>query len=132
MSVKFPGRVADSRVLLRAFLGGAHDPGVLDRPDEGLTRLAHRTVAQLAGIRGQPLLARAYRFPRAMPQFDVGYRSHRDALVEAARRHAGLYPSGGVLGSIGLPDCIDSGEAAALAATEQLESIRTRDSAAAS
>ena len=105
---------------------------MLDRTDEELTDLAHTAVARLVGIRGKPLLARAYRYPRAMPQFDVGYRARLEALVDNAARFPGLLQSGGVLGSIGLPDCIQTGEAAALAATERLQALPVADSAAAS
>jgi oxygen-dependent protoporphyrinogen oxidase len=132
VSVKFPGRVANGRVLLRTFIGGAHDPQVLEQSDALLTERAHGAVARLLGIRGEPLLARAYRYPRAMPQFDVGYRERRDALVERAATLPGLYPAGGVLGSIGLPDCIQSGEAAALAVTERLAAAGSAENAAAS
>ena len=39
--------------------------------DEDLARLAHRTVAGLLRIDGEPLAAHTGRFPRSMPQYDV-------------------------------------------------------------
>ena len=41
-SVKFPGRCPEGTVLLRAFLGGAFRPDVLDQGDEALSELALR------------------------------------------------------------------------------------------
>jgi oxygen-dependent protoporphyrinogen oxidase len=132
VSVKYPERVPRGRVLLRAFLGGARNPGVVDLADEGLVRLAHRSVAGLLKIEGSPLFTRAHRFPSSMPQYAVGYRRHRDAIVERSRRHPGLFPCGGVLGTIGLPDCIESGESAACEALAYLQAKQPRQSVAAS
>jgi oxygen-dependent protoporphyrinogen oxidase len=66
-----------------------------------------------------------------MPQFAVGYRSRMKAMVERARRHPGLALAGGVMGAIGLPDCIASGEAAAESAFEHAVATvaRRRDAA---
>jgi oxygen-dependent protoporphyrinogen oxidase len=128
---KFPGRAPEGHVLLRAFLGGARDPHVMELDDDGLVRLAHDCLAQLLRIRGRPSFARARRFPTSMPQFAVGYRSRMKAMVERARRHPGLALAGGVMGAIGLPDCIASGEAAAESAFEHAVATvaRRRDAA---
>jgi oxygen-dependent protoporphyrinogen oxidase len=123
---KFPGRAPEGSVLLRAFLGGARDPQVMDLDDEGLLRLAHDCLARLLRIRGRPSFARARRFPASMPQFAVGYRARMTAMAERARRHPGLALAGGVMGAIGLPDCIASGQAAAESAFEHIVATAAR------
>jgi oxygen-dependent protoporphyrinogen oxidase len=131
VSVKYPDRVPRNRVLLRAFLGGARDPELLDRDDDALVALAHRTLAGLLHIQAEPLFHRIHRFPASMPQYPVGYRTVMQAIVERSRRHPGLALCGGVLGAVGLPDCVASAEAAAASAMQHAESLWPRAARAA-
>ena len=131
VSVKYPDRAPRDRILLRAFLGGARDPEILDRDDDALAALAHRTLSGLLRIEAEPVFQRIHRFPASMPQYPVGYRTVMQAIVERARHHRGLSLCGGVLGAVGLPDCVASAEAAAGSAMEHLENFSQRASRAA-
>jgi oxygen-dependent protoporphyrinogen oxidase len=113
VSVKFPDRVAAGQVLLRVFLGGARAPQAIDGDDETIGRRAHETLVPLLGLGAEPTLARVQRFPQSMPQFHVGYRRRVDGLAQRLESLSGLELAGGVMGAIGLPDCITSGESAA-------------------
>jgi oxygen-dependent protoporphyrinogen oxidase len=113
VSEKFGGRVAPDRVLLRVFLGGAVRPEVLDRGDADLARLSHDVLRDLLAIRGEPLLLTIRRHPRSMPQHPVGDQERVDRAVARAAAHPGLELCGSLVGAIGLPDCIRTGEAAA-------------------
>ena len=132
VSVKYPQRVPADRVLLRAFLGGARDPEVLERDDDDLAALAHRTLSRLLRIDGEPLFCRTHRFPESMPQYPVGYRAVMRNIEQRAQRYPGLSLGGGVLGAVGLPDCIASGETAASRAMEQVQDSSRRSARAAS
>jgi oxygen-dependent protoporphyrinogen oxidase len=116
VSSKFPDRAPGEQVLLRAFLGGARNPEALDHGDDSLARLAHRSLAALLDIEGAPLTARTYR--GALPQFPVGCGAALAAAREAARCHPGFALAGAALGTVGLPDCVASGEEAARQALE--------------
>ncbi len=126
VSAKYPDRAPRDQVLLRAFLGGARDPELLDRDDAALVALTHRTLSGLLRIESGPVFHRIHRFPASMPQYPVGYRAVMQAIVERARRHPGLALCGGVLGAVGLPDCIATAEAAAVRAMEHAESLLQR------
>src|SRR5439155_14668552 len=65
LSSKWPHRAPDDRVLLRAFVGGARDPWALSDSDDELIDRSLRALTPLIGIRGEPQLARVYRFDRA-------------------------------------------------------------------
>ena len=43
------------------------------RSDENLQRLAATELAELLGIRGEPVLSELARWPHAMPQYHVGH-----------------------------------------------------------
>ena len=125
-SVKFEGRVPKDKVLLRAFVGGAREPEVLDQEDERLSATVHRTLRSLLGIDGEPVLSRTYRFFQSMPQYQVGDFDLIGRIKERVFRHSGLFLAGSALGAVGLPDCIVSGEQAAAKATEFLDARARR------
>ena len=106
--------------MLRCFLGGAQNSGVLEREDGELAELAHATLGRLLRIAGKPSLARVHRFPDSMPQYRVGQASRIEALQTRAERWPGLQLAGSVVGANGIPDCIQSGEDAAERALERL------------
>jgi len=120
VSVKYPERAPADRVLLRAFLGGALHPATMSLDDAGLVALAHRALAPLLRIDGQPLFRHVQRYRRAMPQFDVGYGEHVADLARRARELPGLALAGGVMGGMGVPDCV---RLADLAARETFERV---------
>ena len=113
VSEKFSGRAPRELVVLRVFLGGATRPGIVEGDDDALIRVAHDALRPVLAIEGEPVLARVHRFPRAMPQFDVGAVAWVERVRARAASHAGLEIAGSVMGAVGLPDCIRSGEEAA-------------------
>jgi oxygen-dependent protoporphyrinogen oxidase len=118
-SVKYPGRAPEGFTLLRGFIGGALQAELLAREDAALARLAHDDVAPLLGIVGAPVLARVWRHPGAMPQYDVGHLDRVAAIEARLDALPGLALAGGAYRGVGIADCVRSGEAAA----ERLTSI---------
>jgi oxygen-dependent protoporphyrinogen oxidase len=116
VSRKFEDRGPADTMVLRAFLGGATNPAVLEHDDDHLVSLTHVTLARLLGIRHEPVLARLHRFPGSMPQYRPGQAEWIAGIRSRAERHPGLFFAGSTLGAFGLPDCTQSGEDAASAA----------------
>ncbi len=112
-SVKYAGRAPADAALVRVFLGGAIAEEVVARSDAELIATARSELRELLGITAAPRLARAFRYPRSMPQYRVGHLE-RVARVEAAlAHHRGLALAGNAYRGVGLPDCVHSGELAA-------------------
>jgi len=110
---KFPHRAPDDRLLLRVFLGGSHDPDVLQIPDEEILRIVRVELRQILGLSAEPLFSRIYRWERSMAQYEVG---HLERVAEIERLRAalpGLALAGNAYRGIGVPDCIKSGMDAA-------------------
>ena len=84
-STKFEGRTPEGQVMLRVFLGGTRDGGVLELPDAELVALALREMGPVLGLRGEPALTRVFRWPEATPQMEVGHLE-KVARVERAPR----------------------------------------------
>jgi oxygen-dependent protoporphyrinogen oxidase len=117
VSTKFPGRAPEGHVLLRAFVGGIRDPGVLDLPDSGLVALARRELSPLLGLRGSPVLERVYRWPRGTPQMEVGHLARMAQLDTLLAALPGVFLTGSGLHGTGLPDTIADAHRSAAAAS---------------
>ena len=112
-SVKYPGRAPEGHVLLRCFVGGALNEGVLESDDSTLIAAAREDVRLALGIAGEPVLARVARWTKAMPQYHVGHAGRVETIEQCAAAFPGLYLAGGAYRGVGIADCVRSGEAAA-------------------
>jgi oxygen-dependent protoporphyrinogen oxidase len=119
-SIKYEARAPKNAALLRVFIGGACQPGLLRLSDTELTELAEREVAAFLEIRGEPILRQLRRHHRAMPQYHVGHLDRLAAINSRLARFPGLALAGSAYGGIGIPACVRSGQAAATAVLSQL------------
>jgi oxygen-dependent protoporphyrinogen oxidase len=112
-SNKFAGRAPADRALFRLFLGGAGRTEVTERTDEELVTLVRAELAEVLGIRAEPVLVRVNRFDRVMAQYNVGHLARLDRIDRHVARHGGLALAGNGYRGVGIPDCITSGRRAA-------------------
>ena len=118
VSSKWEGRAPAGHALLRAFLGGAHDPSVVDLGDDELIQTAVADVSRVLGIARPPMLARVYRWRNSGAQHHVGHRARMEGLAARLRNLPGLFVTGSGFESIGIPDCVAHGRRAAAAAAD--------------
>lgn len=112
-SVKFAGRAPEGSDLIRAFVGGAKQQALAELPDEAVLKMVQDDLAQVMGLRGEPLFERIYRWPLAMPQYTMGHLERVEAIEAALERHVGLALAGSSYRGLGIPDCIHQGHQAA-------------------
>ena len=108
-SSKWSHRAPDEAVLLRAYVGGAGRETVLERDDDGLVSLVRAELRDMMGVTEAPVLAKVYRWPRAMPQYLVGHLERLAAIDERLVRSPGLFLTGAGYRGVGIPDCIRDG-----------------------
>jgi len=108
-SSKWSHRAPDEAVLLRAYVGGAGRETVLERDDDGLVGLVRAELRDMMGVTEAPVLAKVYRWPRAMPQYLVGHLERLAAIDERLARWPGLFLTGAGYRGVGIPDCIRDG-----------------------
>jgi oxygen-dependent protoporphyrinogen oxidase len=109
MSSKWPGRAPDDRVLLRTVVGGARDPEAIGASDAELIDRSLRALRPLVGIRGEPILAKVYRYDRLTPQHEVGHVARLAAIERAIARHPGLFVTGAGFRGVGIPEGVADG-----------------------
>ena len=117
VSSKWSGRAPSDQVLLRVFAGGVHDPdGVSTCRTIGSSIPAWREIGGVLGISTAPDVARVYRWRHAGAQHNVGQRARMTALDARLGALPGVFVAGSGFRSIGIPDCIADGRAAAVEA----------------
>jgi oxygen-dependent protoporphyrinogen oxidase len=112
VSRKWPEEAFGDRAVVRCFVGaaGAAEEGV-DRADADLVASASRRLSELVGLPPDPEDARVVRWPRSMPQYEVG---HLDLVDEVERSlPPGVFVTGQGYRGVGVPDCVrDAGRVA--------------------
>jgi protoporphyrinogen/coproporphyrinogen III oxidase len=116
VSSKWSGRAPAGMALLRAFIGGSHDPAAVDLRDDELVELARRDLQPVLGINGAPVMSRVYRWRRAGAQHNVGQIARVTEIEQRLSMHPALFVAGSGFRSVGIPDCVADGRAAAAAA----------------
>jgi oxygen-dependent protoporphyrinogen oxidase len=106
ISSKWTARAPSDAALLRVFVGGYRDAGVLAHSDEELIGLVRSELATLIGVRARPTLARVYRYPRANAQPVIGHTERVKTIRAIAERHPGLHFAGAAFDGVGIPDCV--------------------------
>ena len=110
-STKWAERAPDDAVLLRAFVGGSHNPGILELDDTALVDNVRAELSALLGITAEPLFSRVYRWNNANPQYDVGHLERVAAMEQLCPE--GITLAGCAYRGVGIPDCIRQGQEAA-------------------
>jgi oxygen-dependent protoporphyrinogen oxidase len=112
-SRKWPNRAPDGKLLLRLYIGRHGHPDVTNYDDAHLLTIAQNEIRETLGITARPLFHRIYRFPNAMPQYNLGHLERLAAIETRLAAHPGILLAGAALRGVGIPDCIASGEEAA-------------------
>jgi oxygen-dependent protoporphyrinogen oxidase len=116
VGTKFSYRVPDDRIVLRCFFGGIGDGAVLNETDESLIAIARQELRRMLGLTIAPIAHVIARWPRSMAQYTLGHRQRVEEIRALAAAVPGLYLAGNAYDGIGIPDCINTGRAAAQAA----------------
>jgi len=108
-SALFPRRAPAGHVTLTTYVGGMRNPDVAALPDGPLVDLVVREVARLFDVTGKPVFANLMRWPRAIPQYEVGYGRFKKLFDDLEARGHGLFFAGHVRDGVALSDSIQAG-----------------------
>ena len=110
---KFPFRAPDNKALVRCFLGGASDQGVLKFSDEEITAIVRKELKQITGLAADPWFVKVYRWDRAMAQYTPGHLERIERIGATLKQMQNLSIAGNFYKGIGVPDCVRTGKEAA-------------------
>ncbi len=112
-STKWPGRAPKGYVLMRAFIGGPNNQQIMEKTDDEIVEIAERELRDILGISpsAKVLFSRFFRWTGGMPQYGLGHVQRVELIEQRVAAIPGLAVAGGAYRGVGLPNCIESGEA---------------------
>ncbi len=121
-STMFEGRAPAGTALLTSFLGGRRNPALPAKPEADIAAAAMAEHVALLGAKAPPRWQAVTRWPRAIPQYELGHLQ-RVARAEAAEQALpGLFLLGNWKGGVAVGDCIVNGRRCGEAAAARLMS----------
>lgn len=112
-SQKFGGRAPQGHMLLRAFVGGALQPELLELSAAEILLRVREDLRELLGINAAPLFTEITTWRASMPQYHVGHVERVKRIEARAVALPGFALAGNAYTGPGIPDCIRSGQSAA-------------------
>ena len=104
----FPNRAPAGHLTLTSYVGGERYPDLASLPHEKLFALTCEDLRVLLGVRGKPTFQHCVFYPRAIPQYNVGYGRYREQMTDIEGKAPGLFFAGHYRDGISLSDTIVS------------------------
>lgn len=105
-STLFPGRAPKGHVSLTSFVGGARRPELARKPEEEVRELVLQDLQKLLGVSGTPAWSFYSHWPRAIPQYEIGYGVFKDIMDRVEAQNRGFFFAGNYRGGISVSDCL--------------------------
>jgi oxygen-dependent protoporphyrinogen oxidase len=105
----FPNRAPAGHVTLTSYIGGERCPELAALPPETLYRVVCEDLKVLLGANGAPTFQHCVFYPKAIPQYNVGYGRYRELMNDIESKAPGLFLAGHYRDGISLSDSIVSG-----------------------
>ncbi len=112
---KFPNRAPPGARIVRAFFGGHRAEGLQSQTDRFIAAEAWRELGTVFPGLPQPehAMTTIVRWPRSLPQYEVGHLGRIAELTERVQQLGQLYLLGNGYRGVGVPDLIRDARAAA-------------------
>jgi protoporphyrinogen/coproporphyrinogen III oxidase len=120
---KFPGRVPQGAVLLRAFFGGHSGEALLKEPDDRLIERARLQLGRVLGPLPQAVETVVRRWPLSLPQYTVGHLDRMAEIESILSATPTLRLVGSAYYGVGLPDLVRQGRSAARSLSAQRQHV---------
>ena len=105
----FPNRAPAGHVTLTCYLGGTRAPELGLVGEEKAVELTLKDLTAILGVRGQPTFRHYFAFPKAIPQYEVGYGRFKQLMDDIEKQAPGFFFAGHYRDGISLGDSIVSG-----------------------
>ncbi|HEX5220800.1 MAG TPA: protoporphyrinogen oxidase [Verrucomicrobiae bacterium] len=108
-SALFPNRAPAGHHTLTTYVGGERYPDLALLPEDKLVELVCADLKTLLGVRGHPTFRHVVVYPRAIPQYNVGYGRFKELMNQVEQHAPGFFLAGHYRDGVSLSDSIISG-----------------------
>jgi oxygen-dependent protoporphyrinogen oxidase len=105
-SAIFPFRANDDMTAFTLFIGGARSPELFDNDDGRYIGTVMKEFGEIMKIRKAPVFISEKMWPKAIPQYSIGYIEHERYFDTFESNNPGIFLSGNYRGGISVGDCI--------------------------
>ncbi|OLS36473.1 protoporphyrinogen oxidase [Bacillus sp. MRMR6] len=110
---KWEHSTPEGKVLLRCYVGRSGDETIVDLSDDRIIKIVLEDLSKTMNITMEPEFSVVSRWKESMPQYTVGHKQRLETIKEHLEKDLpGVFLAGASYGGVGIPDCIDQGEAA--------------------
>jgi oxygen-dependent protoporphyrinogen oxidase len=110
---KFDHRAPPGGCLVRAFFGGVSAERLLRCGNDEIAAIARLELARILGPMPEPQVSMVRRWPRSLPQYEVGHLERMKELDGRAKSLKGLHLLGNAYRGVGIPDLVRDARSAA-------------------
>jgi oxygen-dependent protoporphyrinogen oxidase len=103
-STIFPTQAPDGTTYVRAFVGGATDPGIVELDEDAVQAIVRADLAAALGITAEPIAHHHVSWPQAIPHYAIGHRSLVEQIDLRLAAHRGLALTGNAYRGLGVGD----------------------------
>jgi len=104
----FPNRAPAGHVTLTTYIGGARAPDLAMKTESELIEITYRDLGVILGVKGKPTFHRCVVYPKAIPQYELGYGTFRAKMAEIETAAPGIFFAGHYRDGISVGDSITS------------------------
>ncbi len=108
-SALFPNRAPAGHHTLTTYVGGERYPELAALPPDKLVALVCEDLKTLLGLRGKPTFQHVVVYPKAIPQYNVGYGRFKELMTKLETDAPGFFLAGHYRDGVSLSDSIVSG-----------------------
>jgi len=105
----FPNRAPAGHLMLTSYIGGERYPDLALLSPGKLIELTCADLRMLLGVNGRPVFQHCVLYPRAIPQYNVGYGRFRGLMNDLENQASGFFLAGHYRDGVSLGDTIVSG-----------------------
>jgi oxygen-dependent protoporphyrinogen oxidase len=123
----FPNRAPAGHVTLTSYLGGTRAPELAVQSTDRVMDLTLRDLRTILGVTGKPTFSHCFLYPKAIPQYEVGFDRFKELMDSVESQAPGLFLAGNYRDGISLGDSIVSGHQVAERAAKHCREGEVRE-----
>lgn len=108
-STLFPDRAPENYVTLSVFVGGARHPNLGTQSTEDLWTIIRNDLKTLLGVSGDPAFTKHVCWPKAIPQYNLGYGPFLETIAHCKTLYPTLSLAGSYHSGTSVEQCLLSG-----------------------
>jgi oxygen-dependent protoporphyrinogen oxidase len=109
-SAIFPYRARDDMAAFTLFVGGARSPELVESENDNQSNSVIKEFTEIMNIGEDPVFIKEKIWPKAIPQYRLGYIEHERYFEQFESNNPGIFLSGNYRGGISVGDCIKNSE----------------------